>query len=76
MIRLQQIGTVDREQDVAGLDIVPNVEVRLEDFSGILGEHLDQQIFVEADGADGGLQKREITRRNRTDLERGGLLLR
>ena len=60
--RLKQIGAVDREQDVAGLDLVADVVERLEDLSRILREHLNQQILVEVDGADGGLQKREVAR--------------
>ena len=65
-----------RAQEDAGLDIITNVEVRLEDFPGILREYLDQQIFVEIDRANGGLQEREITQSDRTDLERGGLFFR
>jgi len=71
---LQQIRAIDRKQDVALLDLIPEIVKRSEDFARILGKYLDQHVLVEVDGADGALQHIKIAPFDRPDLERSGLL--
>ena len=71
---LQQVRTIDGEEDVAGLDVVTDVEIGLENLPRILRKYLDQQILVKVNGADRGFEKRKITRSHRAYLERTRLL--
>jgi hypothetical protein len=63
---LKQIGAVDRKQDVADLNIVTYVEISPQNFSGVLREYLDEQIFIEVNRADCGFKKCKITQSDRT----------
>src|SRR6202048_1442078 len=74
-LRLQKIGAIDREQDIAELDLVAYIERCLDDFPGILGRVLNQHVLVEVNRADGGLEKCKISQPDGTDLKCGGLLV-
>lgn len=73
--RLQQIGTVDRKQGISLVDLVADVEGRIDDPAGVGRERLHQHVLVEIDRSDRVLDDVERPQLGRLDLESCNLLL-
>ena len=72
-LRLQQIGTAEREQRLAFFDVVPDFAEQCDDPALIGREDLNGHVLVEIDAANRFLLDREIARLDRLDLDRGKL---
>ena len=73
-LRVQKIGTVDREENLVFLHFVTDVGIGFDDAALIGREDLHQEILIEVDVADSAPLRNERRRTDRLDLYRGDLL--